>query len=81
MKRGKGKKKGAPKRVLRLPDLDCANQAVLNTLGSPASKRAYQFAIDDLVPGTAPSRGSPSAEPSYCDTGWNSKPGGSPQQP
>jgi integrase len=49
MKRGNGKKNGAPKRVLRLPDLDCAKQAVLNTLGSPASKRAYEFAIDDFA--------------------------------
>jgi hypothetical protein len=45
MRRGKGKKQGAPKQVLRLPDLDCAKRAVLNTLGSPASKRAYEFAI------------------------------------
>ena len=49
MKRGKGKVKRVPKRVLRLPDLDCAKQAVLNTLGSPESKRAYEFAIDDFV--------------------------------
>ena len=43
-----GKKKTA-KRVLRLPDLDFAKRAVLNTLGSPQSKRAYAFAIDDFV--------------------------------
>jgi hypothetical protein len=43
------KTKKAPKRVLRLPDLDYAKGAVLNTLGSPASKRAYEFAIDDFV--------------------------------
>ena len=36
-------------RVLRLPDLDYAKGAVLNTLGSPESKRAYEFAIDDFV--------------------------------
>jgi len=41
--------KKAPKRVLRLPDLDYAKGAVLNTLGSPESKRAYEFAIDDFV--------------------------------
>jgi hypothetical protein len=40
------KKKTTPKRVLRLPDLDYAKGTVLNTLGSPASKRAYGFAID-----------------------------------
>jgi integrase len=45
----KSRKKKAPKRVLRLPDLDYAKGAVLNTLGSPESKRAYEFAIDDFV--------------------------------
>src|SRR4030088_1876504 len=38
-----------PKRVLRLPDLDHAKTAVLNTLGSPDSERSYQFAIDDFI--------------------------------
>jgi len=45
----KDRKNKAPKRVLRLPDLDYAKGAVLNTLGSPASKRAYRFAIEDFV--------------------------------
>jgi hypothetical protein len=48
MKKSNRKKK-TPKRVLRLPDLDYAKGAVLNTLGSPESKRAYQFAIEDFV--------------------------------
>ena len=48
MKQSSRKRKVA-KRVLRLPDLDFAKRAVLNTLGSPASKRAYEFAIDDFV--------------------------------
>ena len=38
-----------PKRVLRLPDLDHAKTAVINTLGSPDSQRSYRFAIDDFV--------------------------------
>src|SRR3979411_533059 len=38
-----------PKRVLRLPDLDHAKTAVLNTLGSPDSQRSYRFAIDDFI--------------------------------
>ena len=42
-------KKKVARRVLRLPDLDFAKRAVLNTLGSPESKRAYEFAIDDFV--------------------------------
>ena len=32
----------------RLPDLDFAKRAVLNTLGSPESKRAYEFAVERL---------------------------------
>ena len=43
------RKKKVAKRVLRLPDLDYAKGTVLNTLGSPQSKRAYEFAIDDFV--------------------------------
>ena len=43
------KPKQSPKRVLRLPDLDFAKSAVLNTLRSPDSKRSYRFAIDDFV--------------------------------
>lgn len=48
MKRSSRKKK-ASKRVLRLPDLDYAKRAVLNTLASPESKRAYEFGIDDFI--------------------------------
>ena len=48
MKQSSRKKKVA-KRVLRLPYLDLAKRSVLNTLGSPESKRAYDFAIDDFV--------------------------------
>src|SRR5579871_2882561 len=48
MKKSK-RRKATPKRVLRLPDLDYAKRTVLNTLASPASKRAYDFAIDDFV--------------------------------
>lgn len=43
------RKKQAAKRVLRLPDLDHAKRAVLDTLGSPESTRAYEFAINDLI--------------------------------
>jgi len=38
-----------PKRILRLPDLDHAKTAVLNSLGSPDSERSYRFAIDDFI--------------------------------
>jgi hypothetical protein len=43
------KAKQTPKRVFRLPDLDFAKSAVLNTLRSAESKRSYRFAIDDFV--------------------------------
>ena len=49
MKRSKSKPKSAPKRVLRLPDLDHTKLSVLNTLGSPQSQRAYGIAIDDFI--------------------------------
>src|SRR5713101_6608632 len=42
-------KRLSPKRVLRLPDLDYAKAAVLNTLSSSDSRRSYRFAIDDFV--------------------------------
>jgi len=42
------------RRVLRLPDLDHCKSAVLASLGSPASRRVYEYAIDSLL-GTAPS--------------------------
>lgn len=32
------------RRVLRLPDLDHCKLAVLNSLGSPASRRVYEYA-------------------------------------
>ena len=38
-----------PKRILRLPDLDHAKTAVLDTLGSPESERSYRFAIEDFI--------------------------------
>ena len=43
------KRKGSPKRVLRLPDLDLSKRSVLNSLGSPDPVRAYTFAIDDFI--------------------------------
>ena len=35
--------------MLRLPDLDHCKTAVLNSLGSPASRRVYEYAIDQFV--------------------------------
>src|SRR6202045_5141168 len=42
-------RRGSPKSILRLPDLDHSKSSVLQSLGSPASKRAYGFAIDDFI--------------------------------
>ena len=36
-------------RSLRLPDLDHCKRAVLNSLGSPASRRVYEYAIDQFI--------------------------------
>ena len=37
------------RRMLRQPDLDHCKLAVLNILGSPASRRVYEYAIDQFV--------------------------------
>ena len=37
------------RRLLRLPDLDHCKLAVLNSLASPASRRVYQYAIDQFI--------------------------------
>ena len=37
------------KTVLRLPDLEHAKSAVLNSLASPESRRSYEFAIQNFV--------------------------------
>jgi site-specific recombinase XerD len=47
-----GKHKVKPnyrRRLLRLPDLDHCKRAVLNSLGSPASRRVYEYAIDQFI--------------------------------
>src|SRR6201982_3630376 len=38
-----------PKAVLRLPDLDQAKSAVLNSLSSADAQRGYRHAIDEFV--------------------------------
>ncbi len=44
------KKSSKPRRaVLRLRDLDHSKATVLNSLGSAASRRAYEFAIDEFI--------------------------------
>jgi site-specific recombinase XerD len=37
------------RRLLRLPDLDHCKRAVLNSLGSPASLRVYEYAIGQFI--------------------------------
>ena len=47
-----GKKKVQPnyrRRTLRLSDLDHSKLAVLNSLGSPGSRRVYEFALDQFI--------------------------------
>ena len=43
------KRKSAPKRVLRLLGLEHSKRTLLSTLGSPNSKKRYEFAIDHFV--------------------------------
>ncbi len=37
------------RRLLRLPDLDHSKRAVLNSFGSPASRRVYEYAINQFI--------------------------------
>lgn len=41
--------RAVPKTVLRLPDLDQAKSAVLNSLSSPDAQRGYRHAIDEFI--------------------------------
>jgi hypothetical protein len=43
------KRRRAPKTVLRLPDLDQAKSAVLNTLSSRDAQRGYRHAMDEFI--------------------------------
>ena len=43
------RKRTATKSVLRLPDLEHAKAAVLNSLNSPDAQRGYRHAIDGFV--------------------------------
>ena len=42
-------KRSGPKSVLRLPDLEYAKSAVLNSLSCPDAQRGYRHAIDEFV--------------------------------
>jgi hypothetical protein len=43
------KKRRVPKTVLRLPDLDHAKAAVLNSLTCPDAQRSYRHAINEFI--------------------------------
>lgn len=45
----KPKRKRTPKSVLRLPDLEQAKSAVLNSLASQSSQRSYDHAIREFI--------------------------------
>src|ERR1700722_1947390 len=45
----KKSRRRSPKAVLRLPDLEHAKSAVLNSLASPESRHSYEFAIQNFV--------------------------------
>jgi hypothetical protein len=44
----KSKRKRAPKTILKLPDLEQSQSAVLNSLTSPSSQRSYDHAIREF---------------------------------
>jgi hypothetical protein len=44
-----GRKRSTPKSILRLPDLEAAKSAVLNSLSCPDAERGYRHAIDEFV--------------------------------
>jgi hypothetical protein len=48
-KRSPKKPRPAPKAVLRLPDLDQAKSAVLNSLSSRDAQRGYRHAMDAFI--------------------------------
>lgn len=43
------RRKTAPKRVLRLPDLEQSKSAVINSLTSKSGQRTYDHAITEFV--------------------------------
>src|SRR6266481_7786305 len=48
-KRSRTEKRRIGKTVLRLPDLEVAKSAVLNSLSCPEAQRGYRRAIDEFV--------------------------------
>ncbi|HXR14667.1 MAG TPA: hypothetical protein VN777_00545 [Terriglobales bacterium] len=48
-KPGRKQKRLIGKTVLRLPDLEVAKSAVLNSLSCPDAQRGYRHAIDEFV--------------------------------
>ena len=45
----KKKRKPPCRKIVRLPDLDQAKSAVLNSLSSPCSRRNYKFAMEQFI--------------------------------
>ena len=48
-KKNSSRRRRTPKTVLRLPELDQAKSAVLNSLSSGEAQRGYRHAIDEFV--------------------------------
>ena len=72
-KRSPKKRRPAPKTVLRLPDLDQAKSAVLNSLSSRDAQRGYRKQWMSSLNGTARSRDYRSVEPLWSAIActWN----------
>ena len=80
-KRKVTKLRHAPKAVLKLPDLDQAKSAVLNSLCSPDAQRGYRHAMDEFIECTVPSRDSHLAGLSSSAIGCIWSPANSPPAP
>ncbi len=68
------KRRSSTKSVLRLPDLEHAKAAVLNSLNSADAKRGYRHAIDEFVTGIARNRAWPSTGSWSCGIALISNP-------
>jgi len=73
------RRRSSAKSILRLPDLEHAKAAVLNSLNSADAKRGYRHAIDEFVDCIALNRAWRSTGSWSCDIALISNPVNSPR--
>ena len=69
------------KSILRLPDLEHAKAAVLNSLNSVDAKRGYRHAIDEFLTGIVQNLAWPSIGSWFCAIALISNPVNLPREP